>query len=159
MINETEGFQVCPRDHLPGFAEQKCTLSNSSRTQSLMIWIRCSNLLNKVHLLLISCSTFDRCSRWMFRSSWLTIIVNQAHKQGQILPTVLWIVAQKSERSRCICNVLRCFSSVSGVCHHQLLSDDCIFFFFRLCLFLQESSDSLDHTLLYLLSEADTSTR
>lgn len=123
---------------------------------SFMSWIRCSNLLNRVHLLLISCSTFERCRRWMFRSSWLTISVNQAHKRAD-LPTVLWIIAEKWERSRCICNVLHCFSSVSGVCHHQLLSDDYVFF--CVCLFLQESSDSLDHTLLYLLSKADTSTR
>lgn len=73
--------------------------------------IRCSDLLNRVHLLLISSSRSDHCGRLMFRSSWLTISVNQAHKREYIyLP---WIIAEKLERNGCnqgTLNVLHRFS-------------------------------------------------
>lgn len=67
------------KEDLPGFAEHQCILSDSSRTQSFMSWIRCSDLLKRVHLLLISCSRSDHCGRSIFRS-FPTYNVNQTHK-------------------------------------------------------------------------------
>lgn len=44
-----------------------------------MSWIRCSDLLKRVHLLLISCSRSDHCGRSIFRS-FPAYNVNQTHK-------------------------------------------------------------------------------
>lgn len=116
MPNQIARFQVLLRNHLPGFAQRQCASSNSSRTQSCMSWIRCSNLLNRGHLLLISCSRSDHCGRWLFRSSWPTINVNQASKTAVDEPTVLWVMSRERKRFRSCqgkFNMQHCVSSRS----------------------------------------------
>lgn len=121
MTNEIAAFQVRLRNHLPDFAKHQRVLSDSSRTQSFMSWIRCSNLLNRVHLLLISSSRSDHCGRWLCRSSWPTINANPARKRRSSHLLVL----SKEQRNWKGADVTRapltcCFL----LAHAQLLTND-----------------------------------